>query len=84
MTAMDTFRVVAGASNSSETWVRSAYDNFIRELQAVLATEETKQVAELRGVLRDVLTQLEESSALAERIRDTLGVLPMPPEIPPG
>lgn len=85
MTAMDTFRVVATSPNSNDGWVRSAHDNLIRELQAVLATEETKRLEEISGILRDVLTQLEDSvgefDLLAGRIRETLGVMPVPPDV---
>lgn len=86
MTALDTFRtVISGSENKS--WARSAYDNLLRELQAFQATEETKMLEEYRGLLRDVLSQLDEGAAhvavIGDRIRDVLGILPVPPELPP-
>lgn len=79
LTAVDTYRTVVVAGKADTEWSRSARDNLMRELGLFQTTEATKRIAELEGLLRDVLEHLDDGSRFAQQVRDALGVVTLPP-----
>lgn len=79
LTALDTFRTVtAGTGGTHKDWKRSALDNLLRELELFQMNEETKRIAQLEGLLRDLLEHLGNGSDMAEQIREALGLTSVP------
>lgn len=79
LTALDTFRTVTGGSGDThQDWKRSALDNLLRELELFQTNEETKRIAQLEGLLRDILEYLGDGGDMAGQIREALGLTDVP------